>query len=181
IDEFSQIIEISDPALREAVLTAVRSAVSDPDSIDLSAYTDPLTVSLLKRIKTRAKAARRRAEKRAAKRAEKFKAAPDQQYLAQPADPSVPMAVDMQLNEGNMRRLLWLKQHYAETIDNVMRILTDQGAMSLGHRLAVSFNEVTSGIKAYLRPLMEMATAYFNTPKPLRPRICRIPLPPELR
>ena len=176
IDEFSRILEISDPSLRESILTAVQNAAVAPESIDLSAYTDahPLIQSHVKKLKTRADAARRRAEKRAGIR----KAALTQQ----PPTPSqsghsATMAVDMELKEGNMRRLLWLKQHYAETVDNVMRILTDQGSQSVGHRLAVSFSELTSGIKVYLRPLIEMATAYFNTPKPLRPRTMRIPMP----
>ncbi len=166
IDEFSQILEISDPALRQAILTAVQNAVADPDTIDLSAYADPLTVSLLKRIKTRAEAARRRAEKR--------KSAP-----AKPKKPTAAAnapAVYMPLNDNNVRRLLWIKQHYAETIDNIMRILTAQNGNTLGQHLSACFSEVAASVQAYLRPLIDVASNYFRTPKHRRPLTVRIPV-----
>ncbi|MDE5608319.1 MAG: hypothetical protein K2I64_05245 [Muribaculaceae bacterium] len=172
IDEFSQILEISDSALREAVLTAVRSALADPDSIDLSAYADPLTISLLKRIKCRAEAARRRAEKR--------KAAPAKQPKKKQTAPTNATAVYMPLNDNNVRRLLWIKQHYAETIDNIMRILTAQNGNTLGQQLSACFSEVAASVQAYLRPLIDVASNYFRTPKHRRPLTVRIPVPANL-
>ncbi|MDE5608218.1 MAG: hypothetical protein K2I64_04715 [Muribaculaceae bacterium] len=170
IDEFSQIIEISDPVLRQAILTAVQNAAAAPDSIDLSAYTDahPLIQSLVKKLKTRAEAARRRAEKR--------KAAP----AKQPKQEQTAAAVYMPLNDNNVRRLLWIKQHFTETIDNIMRILTAQNGNTLGQHLSVCFSEVAASVQAYLRPLIDVASNYFRTPKHRRPLTVRIPMCPGL-
>ncbi|MDE5608601.1 MAG: hypothetical protein K2I64_06680 [Muribaculaceae bacterium] len=169
IDEFSQILEISDPTLRQAILTAVQNAAAAPDSIDLSAYTDahPLIQSLVKKLKTRAEAARKRAEKRKAAPAK-----PKKQTAAANAP-----AVYMPLNDNNVRRLLWIKQHYAETIDNIMRILTAQNGNTLGQHLSSCFSEVASAVQAYLRPLIDVASDYFRTPKHRRPLTVRIPMP----
>lgn len=172
IDEFSQILEISDPARREAVLTAVRDAAAAPDCIDLSAYTDPLIHSLVKKLKARADIARKRAEKRKAS-----PAVPKPRKLTVPADA---MAIDMTLTEGNVRRLLWVNQHYAATIDNIVRILTAQGSNSLGQQLSACFSEVADAVKAYLSPLIDLASDYYRTPRHLRPQTVRIPLPANL-
>ncbi|MDE5608436.1 MAG: hypothetical protein K2I64_05845 [Muribaculaceae bacterium] len=174
LDEFSQILKISDPALRESILTAVQNAAANPESIDLSAYIDahPLIQSLVKKLKTRAEAARKRAEKR-----KTALTVPKHEYLTVPADG---MVIDMPLNDNNVRRLLWVKQHYAETIDNIMRILTAQGDNSLGQQLSACFSKVAGAVRAYLRPLIDVASDYFRTPKHLRPQTVRIPMPSAL-
>ncbi|MDE5607569.1 MAG: hypothetical protein K2I64_01395 [Muribaculaceae bacterium] len=174
IDEFSQIIEISDPVLRQAILTAVQNAAAAPESIDLSAYTDahPLIQSLVKKLKTRAEAARKRAEKR--------KATPAKQPKKKQTTAANTTAVYMPLNDNNVRRLLWIKQHYAETIDNIMRILTAQNGNTLGQHLSSCFSEVASAVQAYLRPLIDVASNYFRTPKHRRPLTVRIPMPSGL-
>ncbi|MDE5607480.1 MAG: hypothetical protein K2I64_00935 [Muribaculaceae bacterium] len=174
IDEFSQILEISDPPLRKDVLAAVQKAAADPDSIDLTAYAEshPLTQSLVKKLKTRADAARRRAEKRKTARA-----VTKRKNLTVRANG---MVIDMPLNDNNVRRLLWVKQHYTETIDNIMRILTAQSDNSLGQQLSACFSEVAGAVRAYLRPLIDVASDYFRTPKHLRPQTVRVPLPAGL-
>ena len=168
IDEFSQILQITDLALRDAILTAVTEAIDAPESIDLTAYADadPLLISILTRLRTRAESARKRAEKR-------------RSSLVVPRKVTVSQdtkMIEMELNESNVRRLLWVRQHYAETIDNIMRILTSQSHNSLGRELSTCFGGITTAIRAYLRPLFEVAATYFRTPRHLRPRTISIPM-----
>ncbi|MBD5214082.1 MAG: hypothetical protein HDS75_04575 [Bacteroidales bacterium] len=176
IDEFTQIIEISDMAIREAVLTAVRSALEDPDSISPDDYADshPLISTLINKIKSRAESARMRAEKRKANRA-----------LPKPVSKastpgSADMMIDMPLNDSTVRRLLWVKQNYAVAIDNIMRILAAQSGNTLGRELSTCFSEIAEAVKAYLRPLIDAASGYFRTPRHLRPHTVRVPIPARL-
>ncbi len=175
IDEFSRILGISDPSLRESILTAVQNAAANPQSIDLSAYTDahPLIHSLVKKLKTRAEAARRRAEKRAGIR----KATLTQQPHTPPqSGHPATMAVDMELTDFNVRCLLWIKQHGKIMIDSLMHIFKAQHPGSVGHAAIEWFNVVSADLKEYFRPMIEVASHYFKLPKYNRPHSLRIPV-----
>lgn len=154
VDELIDVISITDPSVREAAISAIRSAASDPDSIPDSPAGEaaPVLLRIRRKAISRARAKARREQK--ARLAEKIRKDPDGH------------SVQVPLSESTCRRILWLKQHMGETFDNLIRVISQvtAGVDLKGDpdkKLQIYYRE----LQTFFRPLFRAASGYMSLPR----------------
>ncbi len=182
IEEITAIFAITDESLRNRAIQAITTAAENPEAVNIDDYLDgdPLILELVWRIVRKDRMARERRERRAAN--------PQQRKprgiknSAKPLDISghsdlQPVEIDM--SESNVRRLLWVRQHFNETIEQVTRVLAIHSADWMSEDLAKSLKSISEMVYMYLQPSLKSASEVAKLPRRLRPRTIPVPATPR--
>ena len=155
LSEITDILQITDPVVREAAVKALNIAAENPEAIDLEQYQDSPRVvrTLVEKVHRKARNARKRAEARAKKKS-LF---------------SYKKAINVRVDDKVAKRLLWIKQNLPVAVDAVTRALAGCEGEESAVALSAAVTEIFESVTDYLRPLTEGAKRYFHLPKYARP------------
>ena len=173
LTELTDILELTDPAVRQAAINALHAAAADPENADPDSYLDAPAVvhTLVDKVHRRAKAAKKRAETRAKNKRMTLQ---DALWRERPGLQSG--TIELKINESVVKRLLWIKQNFPAAVDTVTRVLAAYEEQDdMARVISLNLNSIFRFVTAYLRPLTDVANDYFRTPKHLRPTTITIP------
>lgn len=174
IDELSRILLMDDPEERRQVLAALTENVSSPESLDVSRYSDssPITQCIVRKISRRVEMRRRRREKIARKKAS-LTGREDACIDEKPGAGKVPPA-SLELNKATVGRLLWIKQNHKNWLRAVTAILDALTGSEVYAKVAEEVRRVADMIFGCLKPLIDQAAVYHQTPARFRPRFAAL-------
>lgn len=156
-------MSIDDPVKRRRALEAINRCAENPDSkpeeSDCKAVNSVTGRICLKAERRRAAAARRKARRK------EIESGLSEKSFNLPADDFV------------LRRLLWVKQHYSEWVDQVTRALRELKTWKLGTHIAESLQAVTDLVYTHLKPMIEAANNIIKRPRRNRPSHVPVLLP----
>lgn len=175
VDELTDILSITDPSVRDAAISAIRSAASDPDSISDNPEGEAAPVLL--RIRRKA-ISRSREKARRQKRAEAKKVQDKvQDDQAQPTqNPTNAQSPRVPYTEEIARKLLYLKSNMNQTFDytiDIIKIFTfGDSRFTAGTEL---IERIFDRIRIDFAPMFDFATIYMNMPPAEREGITAVP------
>lgn len=163
VDEFNRLMSISDDNRRKQAAKAITTCATTPDAAPAS-HGDETVSAVTRRMQERRERARRAAERRKARREQGKQELPKAQF-------------QLRMTEGNVRRLLWLKQHFTEWLENVVIAFDAVTDWSIGPKIATTMEYMCSLAAVLLRPMTDAAAAYMKTPRRMRPATMTLTLP----